>query len=83
MAYVAELKGDYLLLDNPAFGSKPALELCNVYMQFDARHQLLRLSLSEGRDYKENSLAQWGQPGKPAPKKVTLKFTGTRFVKAQ
>jgi hypothetical protein len=38
MAYVAELKGDYLLLDNPAFGSKPALELCNVDRQFDARH---------------------------------------------
>ena len=42
-AHVIELKGNYLLLDNPAFGKGPTIHLCNVEMTFDASQQALRL----------------------------------------
>ena len=89
-AYVVELKGDYLLLNNGAFGQGPSLSLGDVDMQFDETKQLLYLTAVPNEPppipkeiYVANTapLAQWAQKGQRAPKKVTLKFDGTRFVK--
>lgn len=46
IAYVVELKGNYLILDNEIFnvkehGNKNELTICNVAMQFDTRRQVL------------------------------------------
>lgn len=41
IAYLVELKGDYLLLDTKAFDNKPTLDLCNVELTYEAKSQAL------------------------------------------
>jgi hypothetical protein len=52
-AYVVELKGDYLILDNKVFsinghGDKNELSDCNVAMTFDPARQVLSVDIDEG-----------------------------------
>lgn len=91
-AYVVELKGDYLLLNNTAFGKSALLSLGDVTMRFDEAKQQLYLRAVPNEQppiskeiYVANTapLWQWGQRGQRAPQKVTLKFAGTHFVKVQ
>ncbi|SDX58226.1 hypothetical protein [Hymenobacter psychrophilus] len=46
-AYVIELKGDYLILDNKVFGDESGLEICNVTMEFDATKQMLSVEADD------------------------------------
>ena len=41
IAFLVELKGDYLLLDKQAFANKPTLDICNTEFSYDARQQAL------------------------------------------
>jgi hypothetical protein len=87
IAYVIELKGNYLLLDTPAFDKSASLAFCNITMEFDDRQQVLRLDATdfdfdyytpEDEQYKQ--LARWGlRPS--AEKPFALKFDGQRFGK--
>lgn len=81
VAYVIELKGDYLLTNRAAFDknarlaeairNSDSLILCNMDLAFDARGQVLRLTSAEPEE-------EGGE--EPAPKKTVLKWQGTRFV---
>jgi hypothetical protein len=84
-AYVVELKGKYLLLDNAAFGKKPSLCLCNVDLSFDASKQVLRLDLSDNEvpEYNDDDLSQVGYRRKPGAKRLDLLFKSGRFVRSQ
>lgn len=80
-ARVVELKGNYLLLDTPAFNKQPALNLCNVNFDFDAARQVLHLDLrdySTGHD--ERLPPEWERP---RAKSLDLKFSNNHFVKSQ
>lgn len=91
-ALVIELKGDYLLLNNKAFGTAPSLGLCNAEMSFDARKQTLRLDVSDylkrlaedgqlaDEQYLTQSLAQHGYHRKPGVRRTVLLFRNGRFV---
>ncbi|GAA4385477.1 hypothetical protein GCM10023186_28870 [Hymenobacter koreensis] len=87
-AQVVQLKGDYLLLDTPAFGKRASLDLCNVWMEFDARQQKLILEASpfsfdsDGpEDEQYQLLKRLGLLNPTAPKTGVLRFNGQRFVK--
>ena len=87
MAYVLELKGNYLLLDTPAFDKSASLAFCNITMEFDARQQVLRLDATDfdfdyytPEDEQYKLLVRWGFR-LPAEKPFALKFGGQRFVK--
>jgi hypothetical protein len=83
-AFVVELKGDYLLLDNAAFGPKPSLALCNVDMTFDRGRQVLHLDMSGDNgvpEYNDEDLAQVGFRQQPGVKTLDLQFSQGRFVK--
>jgi hypothetical protein len=91
-ALVVELKGNYLLLNNAAFGKEPSLSVDHAKMTFNDSQQALQLVAVPGTRPPISKeiyvpspfpLAHWGQKGKPAPKKVTLKFIGTRFIQNQ
>lgn len=41
LAWLVELKGNYLLLDKQAFDNKPTLDICNVELTYEARSQTL------------------------------------------
>ena len=41
IAYVIEIKGDYLITDHPVFVNRPYLNLCNREYDFDVKTQLL------------------------------------------
>lgn len=86
-AYVLELKGDYLLSNIPAFGKKPSFCLCNARLNFDPARQLLHLDLADmtattAPDYNDENLAKLGYH-RPRAKRLTLKFSGGRFVKSE
>ncbi|QNH60574.1 hypothetical protein [Hymenobacter sediminicola] len=88
IAYVVELKGNYLLLDAPAFDQSPYLSLCDVPMEFDARQQLLRLDVTEFDFYYYEPqsepyrlLTRWGFRSLEATPRLALKFNGQRFSK--
>ena len=88
IAYVVELKGNYLLLDAPAFDQSPYLSLCDVTMEFDARQQVLRLDVTEfDVDYYEPEdepyrlLKRWGFQSLSGTPRLALRFNGQRFVK--
>ncbi|UOQ72865.1 hypothetical protein [Hymenobacter cellulosilyticus] len=87
-AYVLELKGNYLLLDNAAFGQSPGLVLCNVDMTFQAAQQALRISLTEHQDPIDEeartdfarSLLSGGYRVRRGAKSVVLQLSAARFV---
>lgn len=81
VAYVIELKGNYLLTNRAAFdknarlaeaiSNSDSLILCNADLAFDVRGQVLRITPAElGEESGEE----------PAIKKAVLKWQGTRFV---
>jgi hypothetical protein len=83
VAYVIELKGDYLLVKSAAFdkatrlsnavASEAALILCNVDMEFETRKQVLRIVDTE-----------FEADGKPAAKDyMVLRWKNTRFAEVQ
>jgi hypothetical protein len=83
VAYVIELKGNYLLVNSAAFGkntqlgnavaSEHALILCNVLMEFEDHKQVLRIIDTEPES-----------DSKPATKDyMVLKWKNTRFAKVQ
>jgi hypothetical protein len=81
VAYVLELKGDYLLVNNVAFGQGPSLSLGDVEMKFDDGKQLFYLTAVPNQPppipkeiYVANKtpLSAWAQRGQRAPKAVTL-----------
>lgn len=88
IAYVVELKGNYLLLDTPIFDKSADLNFCDVPMEFDARQQVLRFDVTEfDFDYYEPDdepyrlLKRWGFISQTATKTLTLKFDGQHFIK--
>lgn len=81
-AYVIELKGNYLLLDQKAFGKSPLLLLCNVNMRFDASKQTLRINFEDEElivDDQER-LLDGGYHRKPGAKSIALQFRGGSFL---
>lgn len=44
IAWLIELKGNYLLLDKQAFDNKPILDICNVELTYDARTRTLAVA---------------------------------------
>lgn len=82
-AYVVELKGQYLLLDDAVFNKSPLLSLCGVPMTFNAGQQVLSLDLAgyQPDEHDPQPLAYWGYGGKAATKSLALKFSGGCFVK--
>lgn len=74
LAWLVELKGDYLLLDKQAIDNKPLLDICNVALTYDARRQALAVAA--------DSTA--GEPDVYADKPFvpfTLHFAQGRFVR--
>jgi len=81
VAYVIELKGNYLLVNSAAFDKNARLDaaitgsdsliLCNADLTFDARGQVLRIAANE---------PDAEASGEPAVKNAVLKWQGTRFV---
>ncbi|WP_133271077.1 hypothetical protein [Hymenobacter radiodurans] len=90
-ARVLEVKGDYLLLDNRAFGTGPDLTVCNVEMTFEANKQALHLDYSfyqedfpaYDRTYEDQRLTQQGYRRKANGKSLILSLQGGRFVQAR
>jgi hypothetical protein len=84
VAYVMELKGNYLLTNRAAFDKNARLAeairdsdsliLCNVDLVFDARGQVLRITPTAPRETGGDD---------PVPKKAVLKWQGTRFVRGR
>lgn len=62
IAYVIEIKGDYLIVDNPIFVNRPYLNLCNREFEFDAKTQVLTSFL--------------GHPSVPSPLKYAIDGQG-------
>ena len=87
-AFVIELKGNYLLVDTPAFGKNPSLVLCNAPLSFDTSKQTLQFDFSdylqqrgkEGRLADKQYLAQSGYHQKPGTKRLVLQFRNGHFV---
>lgn len=74
IAWLIELKGNYLLLDNKAFDNKPTLDICNVELSYKADHQALLVAGG----------SPFGDPDVYAHKPFhpfTLYFSQGRFVK--
>ena len=86
------IKGDYLLLNNKAFGTGASLGLCNAKMSFDARKQTLQLDVSDylkrlaedgqlaDDQYLTQRLAQRGYRRKAGAPRTVLHFRNGRFV---
>lgn len=74
IAWLIELKGNYLLLDNKAFDNKPALDICNVELTYQASRQAL--VVKGGSPFGDPDVYS-GKPFKP----FTLYFSQGRFVR--
>lgn len=78
---MVELKGNYLLLDKPTFGSKPSFNLCNVPMEFSSAQQPLHLDLTDySTAHDDMLLPEWGRS---AGKSMALKFSNGHFVRSR
>ncbi|RPD48691.1 hypothetical protein DNI29_08755 [Hymenobacter sediminis] len=80
-AYVVELKGDYLILDNQVFSvngysDKNELSACNVEMTFDPARQVLSVDIDDGLPKSEEGDGFSATPFKP----FKLRFQQGRFV---
>ncbi|RQO69794.1 hypothetical protein DBR43_17195 [Pedobacter sp. KBW06] len=62
IAYVIEIKGDYLIVNNPVFVNRPYLNLCNREFEFDTKTQVLTGLL--------------GHPSVPPPLKYAVEGQG-------
>ncbi len=74
LAWLVELKGDYLLLDKQAFDKKPLIDICNVELTYDARRRTLTVAGG----------SPFGEPDVYADKPFvpfTLHFAQGRFVR--
>ena len=77
IAWLVELKGNYLLLDNKAFDNKPTVDICNVKLAYDARHQTLTVAGDSSWGTPDVYAAHLGHPFRP----FKLYFSQGRFVK--
>ncbi|MGI4867875.1 MAG: hypothetical protein ACRYFZ_28420 [Janthinobacterium lividum] len=77
LAWLVELKGDYLLLDDKAFDNKPTVDICNVKATYDARRQTLTMAGDSDWGTPDVYAAHLGHPFKP----FTLYFSQGRFVR--
>lgn len=73
-AFVVELKGNYLQLDQVAFGKNSPLVLGNVEMSFNDGKQLLKLDLADhdASEKDDKILVQWGYRSKFPDKPFTM-----------
>lgn len=74
LAWLIELRGNYLLLDKQAIDNKPLLDICNVALTYDARRQALAVAAD----------STFGEPDVYADKPFvpfTLHFEQGRFVR--
>ena len=74
LAWLVELKGNYLLLDKQALDNQPRLDICNVALTYDARRRTLAVAAD----------STFGEPDvyADAPfKPFTLRFAQGRFVR--
>lgn len=92
--YTIQIKGDYLILDYPAFSTASYLGFCNVEIDFDEKKQKLNLLFDSYYDIyyytdekrylkSKNSIQKldnWFNQN-ATTNLVSLKFTGTRFRK--
>lgn len=62
IAYVIQIKGDYLIVNNPIFVNRPYLNLCNREFEFDPKAQILTSFL--------------GHPSVPSPLKYAVNGQG-------
>jgi hypothetical protein len=69
IVYVIEIKGDYLILNNPVFVNRPYLNLCNREFEFDTKTQVLTSSPANPSDPSSETGISY------------LKFNGHQFVK--
>jgi len=77
IAWLIELKGNYLLLDKQAFDNKPVVDICNVELTYDAPRQTL--TVAGGSDFGTPDVyaANLGHPFRP----FKLYFAQGRFVR--
>ena len=74
LAWLIELKGDYLLLDKQAFDKKPVIDICNVELTYDAHRRTLAVAAD----------STIGEPDVYADKPFvpfTLHFAQGRFIR--
>jgi hypothetical protein len=74
LAWLLELKGNYLLLDKQAFDNQPMLDICNVELIYDARRRALAVAA-------DSALGDPGAYAKEAFEPFTLYFSQGRFVR--
>jgi len=74
IAWLLELKGDYLLLDKQAFDNKPTLDICNVALTYRASQQALVVAA-------DNDIGDPDVYGEEPFKPFTLYLSQGRFVR--
>ncbi|UOG77407.1 hypothetical protein MTX78_23985 (plasmid) [Hymenobacter tibetensis] len=81
-ALVVEVKGNYMLLPNSAFGTNSSLLLCNTEMAYEASKQSLRITFADRKLIIDdlNRLTQSGYRRKPGVKHLALQFRNGRFM---
>lgn len=77
LAWLVELKGNYLLLDKKAFDNKPVVDICNVELTYNARRQTLTVTGDSSIDVPDVYAAHLGHPFQP----FKLYFSQGRFVR--
>lgn len=77
IAWLVELKGNYLLLDKKAFDNKPVVDICNVELTYNARRQTLTVAGDSSIDVPDVYAAHLGHPFQP----FKLYFSQGRFVR--
>jgi len=77
IAWLVELKGNYLLLDKKAFDNKPVVDICNVEITYDARRQTLTVAGASDFGTPDVYAAHLGKPFRP----FKLHFSQGRFVR--
>lgn len=77
IAWLVELKGNHLLLDNKAFDNKPVVDICNVELTYDAPRQTLTVAGDSAFGTPDVYAAHLGHPFRP----FKLYFSQGRFVR--
>lgn len=77
IAWLVELKGNYLLLDGKAFDNKPTVDICNVKITYDAQRQTLTVAGDSSWGTPDVYADNLGHPFKP----FKLYFSQSRFVR--
>ena len=94
VAYVIEIRGDHLIIDQPAFADLGYINLCNMEFDFDSKTQILRGLLAHAslrsdldalmpgvKTEKLKTLIGKGYYSEPS--EFSLRFDGQKFVKIE